>query len=168
MEFNDIDKWPNGTLQWAPATDTRAWVDGYASVTPQRFLYDLGDAGGCPQNGTTIVRGQCNADWTQEDAWYVSWGATPSQAIPEVYTTNGSMAAQWANLSLYGYLAHNANIILAGALTTLGTCQQNGCSPSIANPPAQGWQQMYNALKLDTRTAQTLTWSTDMTWSSTH
>src|SRR5262249_51272426 len=95
MEASDAT-WPTtaacgaaGKLQWAGPQDTRTWVDGYASVHPQRFLYNVGDAGGCPQNGTTAVAGPCNGGWTQEDVWYVSWGSPPSEPLPEIYTTSG-------------------------------------------------------------------------------
>ena len=155
----------DGSLVWASPGDTRAWVDGYSSVFPQRFLYDVGDAGGCRQSGTTATAGRCNAGWNQEDVWFVSWGANPSEPLPEIYTKNGSQAAQWANLSLYGFLAHGGSMIIAGALTQSQACQQNGCGTST-NTPAQGWQQLHNKVNADVRTAQTLSWSTDIKWSS--
>lgn len=142
---------------------TRAWVDGYALVA-ERYLYDVGDSGGkgCPQT-------LCEKHWTAEDLWYVAWGASPSIPLPEIYRRNGEMATQWAYLSLYAYQNHNQNMIMAGALTTLGTCKEDPdpstCLLRLGNTPGQGWQQLYNALNLDTRTAQTLPWSTDLSWS---
>lgn len=166
---------------WNNAAVTRAWVDGYASDFPQRFLYDVGDAAGCPgPDGrvTTATPGACagppgDKPWTQEDVWYVSWGANPSEPLPEIYTTSGSMATEWANLSLYAALAHNASMIIAGAFTEYGQCQQNlgtkfACPASIQNTPAGGWQQLDNKLNVnaDPRIAQTLAWSTDIQTSS--
>jgi hypothetical protein len=151
-----------GQRVWAPRADTRSWVDGYSSVVPRRYLYDVGDAGGCPQSGTTALARGCNGGYDQEDIWYISWGAPPSEPLPEIYTSSGSMAAQWQQLSLYGYLAHAGNMIMAGALTQSGACQQVGCSALTANSPSQGWQQLYSALNGDQRTKQTLSWSTDI------
>jgi hypothetical protein len=163
MEFSDSVR-KNGTRMWAPAADTRAWVNGYASVLPQRFLYDVGDAGGCPTSGTTAQPRACTGGWTQEDAWYVSWGADPSQPLPEIYRTDSAQAKQWANLSLYGALRHGGSMIISGALTQLQACQQNGCDASIKNTPVNGWTQLFNQLNADARTAQTLAWSTDIKW----
>jgi len=151
-----------GQPQWAGRDDTRHWVDGYTSVFPLRFLYDVGDAGGCPQTGTTVVARSCNGGFDQEDIWFLSWGAPPSEPLPEIYTINGSMAAQWQQLSLYGSLAHNGNIIISGALTMSGTCTTVGCSAAFKNTPAQGWQQLSSALNGDPRTKQTLSWLTDI------
>lgn len=156
---SDIEPGFNG-----PAT-TRAWVDGYSSVAA-RSLYDLGDAAGCRQSGTTASAGNCNNGWTQEDVWYVSWGSNPSRPLPEIYRRDGAMAAQWASVSLYGYLAHGENVTMAGALTQAEACQQNGCDQSTRNTPAQGWHQLDDKLNADVRTAQTVPWSTDIKWSS--
>ncbi len=165
-------KWPDGSPQWAHPAETSAWVNGYASVSPTRFLYDVGDAGGCPNTGgQTATPGQCNAPWTQDDIWYVSWGATPSEPLPEIYTIPklpkfplGKQAPQWAQLSLYSLFQYNSPIIFSGALTESGACAQKGCSPS-ENTAAEGWGQLYAVLNGDSRTQETLPWSTDISWS---
>lgn len=165
----EMDVWPpaagcnsGGQPKWASRSDTVNWVNGYSSISPRRFLYDVGAASGCPQSGTTLVPGTCNNGYTQEDIWFISWGAPPSEPLPEIYTTSGSMANEWQQLSLYGRLAHNDSMTIAGALTELGACQQRGCSALLRNSPAQGWQQLFNALRSDPRTNQTLSWSTDI------
>ncbi len=165
MELSTV-KWQNGSLQWASAADTRAWVDGYASVFPQRFLYDVGDAGGCPGSGATGIAGACNAGWTQDDLRYVSWGAPPSEPLPEIYYN--ANAKQWANLSLYGYLKYHESIIIAGALTEFQACQTRLSDPTCnpPNSPEQGWQQLYTNLHSNVNTDQTLPWSTDINWMS--
>jgi len=145
---------------------TRAWVDGYASVSPQRFLYDVGDAAGCPTSRATATAGSCDSGWNQEDVWHVSWGADPAQPLPEIYNT--SNAKQWANLSLYGYLnpgrRNGGSVIMAGALTELGACTQypsdQTCKPPFT--PAQGWKSLDDQLNNDLRTKQSLPWSTDV------
>jgi probable HAF family extracellular repeat protein len=165
------DAWPSvascaaaGSPEWAGPVDTKSWVNGYNSVSPKRYLYDLGDAGGCPQSGTTAIAGSCAAGWTQEDIWYVSWGTAVSWPVPEVYRTDGVQAAQWQQLSLYGFLAHGENILLSGTLTELGACQQRSCPQSLQNSPLQGWQQLYNDLNNDSRTRQILSWATDLSY----
>ena len=151
-----------GQPQWASASETESWVDGYASVFPRRFLYDVGDAGGCPETGTTGAGGLCNAGWGQYDVWYVAWNSPPAEPLPEIYRTDSKQAAQWQQLSLYGYLAHSGSMIMAGALTESGACQQVSCPAVLQNTPQEGWQQLYNALNADPRTKQTLSWSTDI------
>ncbi len=145
-----------GKPRWGTVADAKNWVDGYSSVSPQHFLYDLGDAGGCPEQRSTASPGPCNAGATQDDVWYVSWGKDPSQPLPQIYVP--AQAAQWQQLSLYGYLAYGANIVIAGALTEAGACG----SSCQTYAPAQGWMQLDNQLNSDTRTAQTLPWSTDI------
>ncbi len=143
---------------------TRQWVDGYASVKPSRFLYNIGTAEGCVPNVN------CLKGWTEDDLWYVSWGADPAQLLPEVY--NATMASDWAQLSLYGFMNPNrrngGSVIMAGTLTEMQACAQNPsdntCKP-IPFSPAQGWQSLYEALKKNPHTAQTLSWSTDIKWS---
>jgi hypothetical protein len=145
-------------LDWNTASNTRAWVDGYGSIDV-RPTYDYGDAAGCPPYGS------CDNGWRQEDVWYVSWGAPPAWPLPEIYTTNGSMAAEWYRLSLYGYTQHGSRMNISGSLTQYQACIDNGggCS-GTNNTPSQGWSQLYNKLNGDSRTAQGLAWSTDLTW----
>lgn len=157
----DIAGGANIELGFNTFAATRNWVNGYASVTPNRFLYNLGAAEGCPPNGS------CNNGWTQDNLWFVSWGAVPSLPLPEIYNT--ANANQWQSLSLYGVQQYNQNVIISGALTEQGACAQNPDSTcqSTVFTPAQGWQSLYNTLNGDTRTAQTLPWSTDIRWLDT-
>ena len=163
-------------FEWAGPVDTKAWVDGYKGVIPQWFLYNVGDAAGCPQ--------KCAAGWTKDDVWYVSWGAAPSELLPEIY--NSANAAAWAGLSLYGYQHYGESMVFSGALTEFQACVQRpsdstcksrftkkqlaGCkglptSNLCVAAIASGWQQLYDKLKANSRTAQeTLPWSTDVKW----
>ena len=155
----DIAGGTNIELGFNAFAATSNWVNGYASVTPNRFLYDLGAAEGCPPFGS------CNNGWTQDNLWFVSWGAVPSLPLPEIY--NSANAKQWQNLSLFGFQHHNQSVIILGALTEQGACTQYPNDPTC-NPtaftPAQGWQTLFNTLNKDSRTAQTLPWSTDIQW----
>ncbi|MCA1833293.1 MAG: hypothetical protein ABR548_00615 [Actinomycetota bacterium] len=145
-------------LSWNTATASRTWVDGYGSIDV-RPAYDYGDAAGCPPYGS------CNNGWRQEDVWYVSWGAPPAWPLPEIYTTNASMASEWYRMSLYGYSAHGYRMNIGGAMTQYQACLDvGGCSTGTNNTPSAGWSQLYGKLNADSRTAQSLPWSTDITW----
>lgn len=153
-------------LGWNTPAVTRAWVDGYDSANSYA-LYDYGDAAGCKTDGT-IAGDECGTSsypgWTAEDVWYVSWGASPSWPVPEVYSNSGSMARQWKGLSLYTYTKHGGRMGILGALTQYQACKDSSCDSSIDNTPAQGWSQLWDALNGDSRTAASLTYSTDITW----
>jgi hypothetical protein len=141
-------------LDWNKPATTRAWVDGYAAAyTGSSYLYNYGDAAGCPPYGS------CNNGWTQEDVWYVSWGAQPAYPFPEIYTVSGSTARQWYQMSLYGHLRHGQAIEILGSLT-----QWAAAGYCCTNPPEQGWTQLYDLLNADSRTAQSLPYSSDITW----
>ena len=140
---------------------TKTWIDGYASVMPNRFMYNVGAAEGCPRSGA----GSCNNSWTVDNLWYVSWGSTPAIPLPEIY--NAANAAQWTNVSLYGVNQYNESVISAGALTEFGACQQHPtdstCLPAPFTP-ADGWNAFYTTLNGNASTAQTLPWSSDIKW----
>jgi len=150
-------------LAWNSPTVTRAWVDGYDSANQWR-LYDYGAAEGCPPYGNCGT--SSHPEWTQEDVWYIAWGAPPSWPLPEIYLTNGGNAAQWYNLSLYAYLNHGLRMDISGSLTQYQACQQRGCIQAVANTPEQGWTQLWTKLHSDARTIQDLRWSADIKWLS--
>lgn len=144
--------------------NTKKWVDGYASVA-QRFLYDVGDAGGCPPAGKcgTVA----HPSWSQDDVWQIAWGSPPAEPLPEIYFPTNS--SQWQQMSLYGNQHKNGSMIMAGALTQFGACQQYPTDAACPKPPkqptntpAQGWQQLYDSLNGDPQTVQSLPWLTDI------
>ena len=181
-----------GKPVWAGPADTRAWVDGYSSVQPRRFLYDVGDAGGCPTTPATSVPGKCNNGYTQQDLWQISWNAPPSEPLPEIY--NSANATEWAQLSSFGFqhtfalFGKGTSVIMSGTLTEFQACVNNPkdstcksdffsqaelqacaqqlstCNPVV--PIARGWQALFNSLNAPSspHTAQTLPWSTDIKW----
>jgi hypothetical protein len=53
---------------------------------------------------------------------------------------------------------------IQGALTERQACQQRGCVAGTDNTPEQGWKFLLDELNKDTRTAQPLRWSTDISW----
>lgn len=177
---NDVGAWLNANgysgqvkirgandmeLDWNSPSITHAWVNGYASAY-QYPLYNFGDAAGCPS--PTYPNWDCGTsarpEWTSEDVWYISWGAAPAYPLPQIYTTNGVQAGQWYYLSLYSHTNHNNRMMIQGSLTQSQACQQRGGCSGMNNTPNQGWLQLWNVLNSDTRTAQSLRWSTDMKW----
>lgn len=149
-------------LGWNSVTATRAWADGYASKH-QYFYYDYGDAAGCPQSATT-GNGSCNHGWRQSDVVYLAWNEESALPLPEIHTNNGSQAHQWYSLTLYSYLHSGqfGRMISQGAFTQYGACQNSDCT-GTNNTPIQGWTQLWTALNADSRTAQSLTFLSDMT-----
>jgi hypothetical protein len=149
---NDIE------LGWNGPGVSRAWVRGYDSAAEWPF-YDYGDAAGCPP------RGRCIGAWTQEDLWYVAWGARSAWPLPQIYTPTGSMAREWFQLSLYSYRRHGSRMTLAGALAQHMACRQSSdpCR-GMNNSPAQAWRQLNRLLNSDLRTAQELRWLSDFRW----
>lgn len=142
-----------------------SWVNGYTSNwSSPYFLYNYGDAGGCPRSGTTKTPGACNNNWNQENVEYVSWGAAPSYPIPEIYATTGANAKQWQQISLYSYLAYGGSMYFFGPLSQSQACIQRGGCSGTNNTPDQAWIQLWNELNSDTRTAQNMSWSTDIKW----
>ena len=138
---------------------TRSWVDGYNSGTTI-FLYNFGDAQGCPPWGG------CDNEWTQEDVWYISWGTGGKRPFPLIYATGGANAEQWYELSLYGQNVHGAPMKIAGSMTQYVACQQfpEDCPPGTDNYPSDGFAQLYQELNQNPVTAQDLRWMSDMQW----
>jgi len=149
---NDIE------LSWNGPAVSKSWVRGYDSVAEWPY-YDYGDAAGCPP------RGDCVGAWRPEDVWYVSWGARSAWPLPQIYTSDGSMARQWYRLSLYAFLRHGWRMTIAGALSQRIACRQSSdpCR-GMNNSPAKAWGQLNRLLNRDRRTAQRLPWSTDFSW----
>jgi hypothetical protein len=145
------------------AGDTRAWVDGYDSAN-NRALYNLGSADGCPLAGDGRVNGACNNGWRQSDVLYVSWLAQPAVPLPQIYTNNAAQAKQWRYIKLYGVVTAGRTMTIQGSLTQWNACQERTCGADIDNTPAQGHEQLSTQLNADARTAQSVRWSTDMSW----
>ncbi|TAN31944.1 hypothetical protein EPN29_12135 [bacterium] len=84
---------------WDTYSATKSWVDAYTSAGGPAYE-DYGSADGCPQ--TTHTNGGCNNGWTQDDVWYVSYGAAPALAAPEIYIQ--AQANQWGQIKLWKYM----------------------------------------------------------------
>jgi len=154
---------------WDSVASTRAWVDGYASVAT-RSMYNAGAADGCPQTGNGGTNGACNFGWHMSDIVYVSWISAPALPLPQQYTENGAQANQWKQLKLYGIVSLGRTMGIQGTLTQWMACNEDPgrktyCqNTNTFNSPSQGWAQLQNALNSDSRTTQTVSYSTDISW----
>jgi|SRR5215472_14083584 len=138
-------------LDWNTVSNSRSWIQGFASVGG--IYYDTGDAAGC------LTR--CDNGWTMEDVWYKSWGASPAYPVPEIYNTDGSTAQEWYLVSLYGYTNHGGAVPILATLT-----QWAAAGNCCTNTPAQGWQQLQSRLNSNPHTANSIPYSTDITWAN--
>jgi len=166
---NDIE-WDFCMSDGCP-TAARGWASGYSSAG--NWMYDnFGACSGCQPAGSSP-----NGPWTQDDYWYVSWGATNALPLPEIYATNGVNAAQWERISEYGLTRHSWAMNFDGAMTQLQACtQKNACitpAGNLGNSASQGWRQLWRALnsKADydnhvppTGVHDRLKYSTDIKW----
>lgn len=154
---------------WASAADTYLWVDGYHFAANWSY-YHFGDAGGCPLDPPDEPGppgGWCDADWYQEQVWWVSSGAPLADVVPDIYYDD--LAHQWYALSVYAVLNHGPKIYFSGTMTQwvdAGTrCRP---VPIATNKPWEGYSQLLWLLNKDPRTQQELEYSTDIAcWEGT-
>ena len=161
LAANDIEP------SWNTVTDTRNWVQGYASAALHPYL-NYGSCDGCPsaQFPTWVP----NNGWSLDDIWFVSQGARIAQPFPEIYATNGIHARQWQWVSLYAQQQKGARLNFAGALTQWQACQATApvqCQDDgLDNTPQRGWGLLQTTLNNDARTAQLLPPPSDISWRS--
>ena len=138
------------------------WINGYNSYPNGVSLVNYGSADGCPTSG--IEKSSCNVGLNAEAIWQVSWSGR-AWPLPEIYSTSGTNAKQWAALSLYSVNKHSSRMFFRGSMTQAGACAQNGNKcPNTNNSAKTGWTQLYNALNANAKTATTPTSSTDIKW----
>lgn len=145
---------------WATYARTVKWVDGFDQYTSYR-MYDYGGAAGCPwfgAGGTT-----CDNGWTQERERYVSWGATSSFPLPEIYRTDGISAEQWVLISKWGIDNSLSKIVFQGPLSQHGACTQVSCTSGL-NTPIDAWSDMVTKMDAKPATIAYMTYSTDICW----
>jgi hypothetical protein len=158
---NDIEP------SWNTITDTRNWVQGYASAALRPYL-NYGSCDGCPS--APFPTWTPNNGWSLDDIWFVSQGALIARPFPEIYATNGIHARQWQWVSLYAQQQKGAHMDFVGALTQWQACQATApvqCQDDgLDNTPQQGWRLLQAALNSDPRTAQVLPPPSDIAWRS--
>lgn len=143
------------------STASKAWIDGYNSVSGRPFFVNYGSADGCPTSSFTSGTA-CNAGLNSEAIYHVSWTGS-AYPLPEIYTTSGSQAKQWMYLSLYSYTQHSSAFLFQGVMTQHGACAQASCS-GTDNTPSAGWNQLTNQLQTNSHTATTVGAPTDIRW----
>jgi hypothetical protein len=146
------------------------WLQGYNSVANRKSLYVIASAAGCsetyppdePESGYRSP-GSCNNGWTQDDIYYVSWGAPSSLPFPEIFDPQNANANQWYRIGLYTKLSHNTTMWFRGSMTEFAACQQQQpCAGD--NSPSTGFAQLYTRIDNDPhrRIGNNMTWATDM------
>lgn len=156
---------------WNGPQRTLDWADGYGRATSLPF-YNYGDAAGCPLASSEMADNSlgCQNGWGQRELLQLSRRDVYNrQAVPQIYTHNGVQAQQWYHISRFG-AAGLGPIPFAGVLTTFGACQlplvdRDERCPFIDNLSAEGWLQLYDALKQDLRTPYEPPYSTDIKYS---
>lgn len=164
------------------STTTYNWVDGYESVNNRWSYYNVGSADGCPLDYPPTepeygyyYPANCDNDWTQENIYYISWGAVAALPLPLIYETGGAHAQQWYRIGLYANLSNSAFMRFTGTMTQFEACQQllsvddpryyQDCV-SLDNTPVAGFLQLDSWLKSDPydRVGNGLIWSTDINY----
>jgi hypothetical protein len=162
---------------WNYSSETLAWVGAYSSYFTDTVipLYNYGSCDGCSyvrsdwticSTCTTMTfvdnlsTGPITWSWTLTDVQYISWGALPAYPVPEIYRTDGKQARQWYGVSRFSYDYFGVSMRFKGSVTEAQSC--GSYCDTLGNPPAVGWQQLWDALYDDPVTRQTsLPWSTD-------
>lgn len=175
---NDVEP-DYSTSYWA-----REWYRGYGDVVSARRIYDFGSLDACPAgyslsggvwvSGQTSSPGNCLAGWTQDDAYYVSWGFALAYNIPAIYTNYDSTNAfspqsvQWERIVRYASLRYGRTMSISGILTQQAACSEVGCPSTEDNSPTEGYDQLWNSLQyIDGGSgAQTPSWLTDISWNN--
>ncbi len=114
-------------VEWATFAETKAFVDGYNSVTRQ-LLFDFGDDSG----GTNPW------PWTAYQVWYVAYGAADDLPLPEIYGYDSGSVGQatgWEQVSQWA--CQNEK----GPMRIIGTMDEAPEAPSL--PLGVSWKVMY-------------------------
>ena len=105
--------------------------------------------------------GGCDNSWTQDDAYYASWGFSLAYNIPEIYLNLGTgetfsaQAIQWERIVRYAAL-NSRTMSVFGVMVQAQACIDNlppynydpadDCNASEDNTPTEGYDQLWNAL----------------------
>lgn len=156
---------------WADDAALYSFAKAYGAGTSFKYYY-FGDALGCSWSGyRTGVGGTCNASdfnasgkatlwFTQDDPWWLSWGAPPAYPLPQIY--NNTMALEWMYISEYGKYVQGRQPVFSGAMTENAACNYKGISGCVT--PPVGWGYLYNTLSSGPVPQTNINWSTDINW----
>lgn len=160
----------NNLYLWNTPFVVQGWVKAFdANDSGSSIYFNYGACVGCPTAPDPSWFYHNDLPWTQDDVWYMSWGAQPAYTLPEIYDNDGYLARQWAAVSKYGALYRASRIVFSGVMTQMQACQQpNYSEPScdtLDNNPAEGWGQLVDAISKDAYTVSPYPrWSTDIKW----
>ncbi|HEX8731262.1 MAG TPA: hypothetical protein VF725_04290 [Ktedonobacterales bacterium] len=129
------------------------WIQGYTSVDPAHYL-DYGSADGCSTTSNN-PHGGCNNSWIMDNVWWVSWGAAPALAIPEIYCS--AQASQWTEIALDGVQYHGGSVWYDGPWDQYDLDYNT-------NTSNQAWSQFWGDLNNQSSTAQTPKYSAEIHW----
>lgn len=154
----------------------KSWVEGY-SYNNQFLLFDYGSADGCPLdypytepiNQSNVSPGLCNNNWTQDDIYYLSFGASSIMLpFPEIYEENEEAnARQWYRISLYSYFNFDKIMIFNASLAQYAECLRLNFPPDCndtSNTAFAAHNQLYKWLSQDPydRVSYPLSWISDL------
>jgi Fibronectin type III domain len=113
---DDIEQSSSGS--WYGPGSTRLWVDAYGaaaagSLSPTRHCSG-NDPFRLADYGDNVLTG----GWTNDDIYYVAWGAPVACAVPEIYLP--SMAQDWTRLNQWAATNAKPPIIFTGPMSRGG------------------------------------------------
>ncbi len=150
---------------WNTAANSRAWVRGYGGVSGAPPLYNFGTCEGCNAGFSYMTScayhaGQyCNIpsagiilnnSWSVDDVYYVSYGNSIAQPLPEIY--GDVFAREWAYVALYGTANDPQRVpdahgfVFAGELTQCVADLGPNAPDGLGYPPSKGFGAVWNWL----------------------
>ncbi|GAA1870726.1 hypothetical protein [Myceligenerans crystallogenes] len=156
---NDFEAW--GETDPSLNDRSRAWLDGYNDVPGRPPLVNFGSTDACPWDDVPEAS-SCSPGHTAETIVYVSTQGA-ARALPEIYTPEGTQAAQWALLARYAW-REGTPMRFAAVMSQHGACGQRGGCEGIDNPPETSWLQLNQHLDRNWRTTATPGAPTDIFW----
>jgi hypothetical protein len=150
---------------WSSFAAADAWMHGYDGAPGRQALFVNASADGCSLSNAD--NGPCNNGWTQSAVWHLAWQHDPSLPIPQIYRTDGVMAAQWKLIDLWATVNTGDGMYFYGVMAQSGACGQVGGCAGTNNTPHQAYDQLLWWLNSDSRTAQgELQTMTNVYWNS--
>ncbi len=87
----------HSTGSWYGPSDSKAWVDAYGTAATGSLLSTKRCAGNDPFRLADYGDNAPSGGWTNDDVYYVAWGAPVACAVPEIYIP--TMAQEWGALN---------------------------------------------------------------------
>jgi hypothetical protein len=120
---------------------TQAWVNGYWT---SYIYFNYGSADGCPQF-THTNSPACDNGWTQDNVWWVSYGAVPAYATPEIY--NQGQANEWGQIKQWKSMSFEGPLDEYPLDTSTFTAAQawNALAAAEGSAPMSASLEIHNA-----------------------